>query len=76
MGTLPHSIMARRLDRRWNVQTIKNVVERERKRREDWGTRGLTLEQAVVRQLKHWRPDIPEDDIRKVMRGETLPDSE
>ncbi len=65
--------LAKRLDRRWNVQTIKNVVERERKRREEWGTRGLTLEQAVVRQLKHWRPDIPEDDIRKVMRGETLP---
>ena len=60
------------LDRQDNVETILRIAKGERRRRERTGVEGGSLYKDVVRQLRHWRPDIPEDQIRAVMRGQSL----
>ena len=61
------STLADELDREANVKTIKRVAEQSRRRFP--GKKGDDLYKEVVRQLRHWRPDIPEDQIREVMLG-------
>ena len=68
------ALLAGELDRRANVETILNVAKQEKERRERFARiqpRG-TLYDDVVRQLRHWRPDIPEDQIQAVMRRHSL----
>ena len=59
--------LADELDRKANVETIKGVAESTRRRFP--GLKGDRLYKEVVRQLRHWRPDIPRDQIDKVMLG-------
>ena len=64
------------LDRKDNVETILRIAKGEKKRRERSAARGHpqsgSLYKDVVRQLHHWRPDIPDEQIRAVMRERSL----
>ena len=60
------------LDRKANVETILRIAKSERLRRKRSGTTSGSLYQDVVRQLRHWRPDIHEEQIREVMRVASL----
>lgn len=63
-------------DRKANVEVILRVAKSEKKLRERSAARGRprpgSLYKDVVRQLRHWRDDIPEDQIRAVMRERSL----
>lgn len=60
------------LDRKANIETILRIAKSEQLRRKRSGTTSGSLYKDVVRQLRHWRPDIPEEQIRKVMRDASL----
>ena len=59
-------------DRKANIETILRIAKSEQLRRKRSGTTSGSLYKDVVRQLRHWRPDIPEEQIRKVMRDASL----
>ena len=60
------ALLAAELDRSANVRTIQRIAERLRARH---GLEGDALYQQLVHKLQHWRPDIPEDQIRAVVLG-------
>ena len=64
------SLLADELDRKANVRTITKVAAQSRRRFP--GIKGPDLYKEVVRQLGHWRPDIPERQIKQVMLGKSL----
>ena len=71
----PQDSMSLRLDewdRKANIETILRIAKSEQLRRKRSGTTSGSLYKDVVRQLRHWRPDIPEEQIRKVMRDASL----
>ena len=57
--------LAVELDREENVHTIASVAESTKRRFP--GLKGDRLYKEAVRQLRHWRPDIPHDQIDRVM---------
>ena len=59
--------LADELDRKANVETIHGVAESSRRRFP--GLKGDRLYKEVVRQLRHWRPDIPQGQIDMVLLG-------
>ena len=63
-------------DRKANVEVILRVAKSEKKLRERSAARGRprsgSLYKDVVRQLRHWRDDIPEDQIQAVMQEHSL----
>lgn len=68
----PMSLRIDELDRKANIETILRIAKSEQLRRKRSGTASGSLYKDVVRQLRHWRPDIPEEQIRKVMRDASL----
>ena len=64
------SLLADELDRKANAETIQEVAAQSRRRFPD--KKGADLYDEVVRQLRHWRPDIPERQIKDAMLGKSL----
>ena len=64
------SLLADELDRKANAETVRDVAEQSRRRFP--GMKGADLYAEVVRQLKHWRPDIPERQIKDALLGKSL----
>ena len=73
------SLMADELDKRANRETILGVARKTKARMEkiaeargDGKVTGGNLYEEIKRQLAHWRPDIPEAQIRTVLLGGSL----
>ena len=69
------SLLADELDRKANAETIREVAASSKRRLARAGgsdPSGADLYAEVVRQLKHWRPDIPERQIKDALLGKSL----